>query len=176
MKLVLVVGPPRSGTSVTARILHEKLGVCMGHNLVPGNAGNPKGFYEEPVVVDALKTQNIKEIEKAIAWTHPPHEMLIGVKSPELAFVAMRQLNPALVIWTNRGIVYNAASLMRWQQPEVSYEEAQEMVMRYHTMIALNTRYARVHRIDLTHHRDEEDIEDELRSCLQGVTARIRGS
>ena len=44
-KTVVVLGPPRSGTSVTAGIL-ESLGVDMG-NLRGADSENPKGYFED---------------------------------------------------------------------------------------------------------------------------------
>ena len=41
---VIVVGTGRSGTSSVARILHEKLEVCMGHHL---KMQAPGGAYED---------------------------------------------------------------------------------------------------------------------------------
>lgn len=44
---VIIVGPPRSGTSAVARVLHEQMGVCMGLNFVKPNKHNSNGFYED---------------------------------------------------------------------------------------------------------------------------------
>lgn len=43
---VLVLGPPRSGTSATAGILH-RLGFFMGQRLLPAAPMNPLGFYQD---------------------------------------------------------------------------------------------------------------------------------
>ncbi len=40
----VVAGPPRSGTSLTAGLLH-RLGVSMGSRLLPADTMNPKGFF-----------------------------------------------------------------------------------------------------------------------------------
>lgn len=44
---VIVIGPPRSGTSAVARVLHEDMGVCMGLDFRPPNEHNPEGSYED---------------------------------------------------------------------------------------------------------------------------------
>lgn len=44
---VLVTGVGRSGTSAVARVLHEQLGVCMGHDLPKPKRANPEGSYED---------------------------------------------------------------------------------------------------------------------------------
>jgi len=43
----LVLGTGRCGTSTTARILHEKLGVFMGESFLPPDENNPDGYYED---------------------------------------------------------------------------------------------------------------------------------
>lgn len=43
----LVIGTGRCGTSTVARILHEKLGVCMGHSFIPPDKNGPDGYYED---------------------------------------------------------------------------------------------------------------------------------
>ena len=48
---VAVVGPPRSGTSAVAGLLHH-MGVHMGYQLLEANVHNPKGFYEDLDFVD----------------------------------------------------------------------------------------------------------------------------
>lgn len=47
MSTVLVLGTGRSGTSVVARILHERLGVPMGDRLPEPSRANPRGAYED---------------------------------------------------------------------------------------------------------------------------------
>lgn len=44
-KCILVLGLPRSGTSMIAGILHH-LGVFMGNQLTPADKRNPNGFFE----------------------------------------------------------------------------------------------------------------------------------
>ena len=48
----VVVGPGRSGTSFVARVLHERLGVCMGERF-NSDKTNPRGFYEDCDFKDA---------------------------------------------------------------------------------------------------------------------------
>lgn len=51
MKQIIVMGPPRSGTSVIARLLQENLGVVMDEGPIRKDQLNPKGFYEDNRVV-----------------------------------------------------------------------------------------------------------------------------
>jgi hypothetical protein len=48
--LILVTGQHRSGTSATAGCLRH-LGVYLGTHLMPANAANPKGYFEDMRVV-----------------------------------------------------------------------------------------------------------------------------
>jgi len=43
---IIVLGPPRSGTSAVARVLHEKMGVSMGLKFKPDDPVTPEGHYE----------------------------------------------------------------------------------------------------------------------------------
>jgi hypothetical protein len=45
--MYLVIGTGRSGTSITARLLHTRLNVFMGHDFVPANKHNEQGYYED---------------------------------------------------------------------------------------------------------------------------------
>ncbi len=50
----MVLGCPRSGTSTVARLLHTKMGVCMGHSLDNDPGGfNPGGNYEDRLLIPA---------------------------------------------------------------------------------------------------------------------------
>lgn len=44
--MLLVTGCGRSGTSAVARLLHES-GMSVGDDLIPADAGNEEGYYEE---------------------------------------------------------------------------------------------------------------------------------
>ena len=44
---ILVVGPGRCGSSTTARLLHTRMGVCMGARFQKPDESNPKGYYED---------------------------------------------------------------------------------------------------------------------------------
>lgn len=50
-KVVVVVGPGRSGTSALTRAV-AALGVDLGSNLKPGSSKNPKGFFEDLDLLD----------------------------------------------------------------------------------------------------------------------------
>lgn len=167
MKVVLIVGPPRSGTSVTARILHEKLGVCMGHNLVPGNEGNPKGFYEDFKYVDIIKRRKHAELHDAL--DHGCE--LVGAKSPELAFMNFEHLSADIIFRCRRPIHMIAESLVRWKQPRPTLDMAVEIAKNYESQLDLEIQdlspwKSLVWNVFYPRYRPEEDIEEELKFAL----------
>jgi len=69
---VAVVGPPRSGTSAVAGLLHQ-MGVHMGDELLPANVHNPKGFYEDLDFVE-LNAKLLDGVEDPLVeprWSPP---------------------------------------------------------------------------------------------------------
>lgn len=146
----------------------------MGHNLYPGNPGNPLGFYEDSVIVDALKTRKVEAVIAAIKKVHSVKEPLIGIKSPELAFIDMAALNPALVIRTKRSIKDIARSLEQWQQPKVNRSQAYCMAMHYERMIDRNLEKVscrKVYTILLSVRRSDADLVAELRNICSSVVS-----
>ena len=103
---VIVVGTGRSGTSTVARILHERLGVCMGHHM---KMQSPGGAYEDylahglnrMIVATALSAGEWLRVmsnchEKCERW---------GAKDPWFLYwpiSELHRLNPALIVRTWR--------------------------------------------------------------------------
>ena len=146
----------------------------MGHNLYPGNPGNPLGFYEDSVIVEALKTRNVETVIAAIKKVHSPRERVIGVKSPELAFIDMSALNPDLVIRTKRSIRDIARSLERWQQPKINTSQAYAMARYYERMIDANLEKVscrKVYSILLSTLQSDSDLATELRDACSSVVS-----
>jgi len=163
---ILVMGPPRSCTSVTARILHEKLGVCMGLNLVAGNEGNPFGFYEDYDYVKAIKADNVPNLVNALARCTSEK---YGIKSPDLAFFDSDQLRPDLIIRTVRPILSLTDSLMRWYKPAPTATEALSLIEKYEKSIDIWCKKYPFYRIEYDGYRDDTDIAQELSKCLQKI-------
>ncbi len=173
--MILVVGPPRSGTSVIARILHTKLDVCMGHYLILGNEGNPLGFYEDFMMVKATKKKDPVMWLLALLENHTIDDNTFdfcrkpyGVKSPELAFMDIAALKPDLIIRTQRNPADIAVSLVRWHQPRITPKNALLLVAKYEKAIddQLRKLSCPCCQIDLRTQRDEKELEQELRDVL----------
>lgn len=125
MRHILVTGTGRSGSSTTARILHERLGVCMGHTFIKATGlkktRNPQGFWEE--IGDGMTgvtkglvrgTVSAKQWREQLDLRHDCHgckSRLRGYKHPRMAEIASEEtwkaLDPLLVIktWRPRELV-----------------------------------------------------------------------
>lgn len=118
MRYVLVLGTGRSGTSTTARILHQHLGVCMGHTFLRATGlkktRNPRGFWEE-ITMTGWTKHLVKGISSPEKWCrqldaahnlHGCKSSLRGYKHPRLAEIPCREiwaaLDPLLVIEARR--------------------------------------------------------------------------
>jgi hypothetical protein len=92
-RVVVVVGPGRSGTSVMTRAL-KVLGVDLGDNLMPCKAGvNDKGFWEDQDIY-SLNLDMCKELK--YDWrklTPVPFNLLESTKYDELKLRAINVLN-----------------------------------------------------------------------------------
>ncbi len=110
----MVLGCPRSGTSTVARLLHTKMGVCMGHHIDNDLGGlNPGGSYEDRLLApacDALALGHITPRLYRIRLEEYHKEKgctveTIGIKHPRLSLVSPAVLmgtGPSRVFITNR--------------------------------------------------------------------------
>lgn len=71
---VIILGMPRSGTSLLARYLHEVMGVSMGADFIPADDANPGGYYEDIEIVGLNKKLLILA---GGAWDKPPNRKAI---------------------------------------------------------------------------------------------------
>lgn len=142
--MILVMGVGRSGTSTVARILHTRLGVCMGHHkdLEKPAEGLPNGSYEDLEMLKVTRnlvggnwaTSNWKNSDSITTddWlkSFSVHDVFsscrkprIGCKVTHLAALTPKQvieINPSLVIRTYRPKHLVVASLKhyRYRQKE----------------------------------------------------------
>ena len=110
-EVVAVVGPFRGGTSCVAGMLHN-LGVSMGHQFLPPNKNNPRGFFEA-VALRSLchrsyaeprmtpKTNEERRVAGLRRWARWRHGKIIGAKHPTLSMMV-----PDMVkAWPNLRVV-----------------------------------------------------------------------
>lgn len=60
-RLILVTGAARSGTSLVAGALHA-LGAQLGGETAPGNAQNPRGYFEHLAIREEVTKRYLREI------------------------------------------------------------------------------------------------------------------
>lgn len=172
MSPVLVLGTGRSGTSVVARVLHERLGVSMGERLPGPSGANPRGAYEDlafrEIHIDHLAGRLSRQvlearIEELIAAREPPW----GLKDPRLCHlldVYLPRLPDAELVVCDRQIDACARSAAR--VTTASREEALgEMQTRKRKLDrAMN---GRGHlKLDMNARREEDELERTLTAYL----------
>lgn len=131
---VIVIGTGRSGTSTIARILHEKLGVCMGHYFKI----QKRGGTHEDYMAHAFNRMVSDGSLSAKAWLsimskcHNEHWACKrwGAKDPWFLYWPMsklRWLNPGLIVRTWRpkqDVVASWLALRRhWDREEPTREK-----------------------------------------------------
>lgn len=91
MNSVLVFGVGRSGTSTVARILHGRLGICMGQRFRNPDQNNPQGYFED-LDLKHLNDQFLRGVLNFPAWhncvlnelSQPWRQNYWGFKDPRL--------------------------------------------------------------------------------------------
>jgi len=135
---IIVVGTGRSGTSSTAKILHEELGISMGREFVTPDDSNPDGFYEDKVLRDTFNECAIKglplytvkkEFEKFIIHQRALNKPW-GFKDPRVVDL----LNEFLLYFRQPKFVYCtrkaediAQSMIKWYN--WTYDYAHQLAM-----------------------------------------------
>lgn len=148
---VAVVGPPRSGTSAVAGLLH-RMGVHMGDEFLPANVHNPKGFYEDLdfVEINAKLLAGVEDPLVEPRWTPALEEEythlvrrkvaqhdLWGVKDPRLCmtlFDLARELKSSgceLRVVTTLRSVHHSVNSLRKLHGGMSASKAAELNGRY---------------------------------------------
>ena len=122
-KFIIVVGVGRSGTSNTARVLHKRLGVCMGHKFIkPHSKFQPDGTYEDANMHDwsnRLVNDNVSTgewLEKFHEEHTCPKKTHRGIKMNNFASLSpdqMESLDPYWLVWADRPLFPNVFSLVK---------------------------------------------------------------
>lgn len=148
---VAVVGPPRSGTSAVAGLLHQ-MGVHMGDELLPANVHNPKGFYEDLDFVE-FNARLLNGVEDPLVeprWADPlrsefthlvrrkaaAHD-LWGVKDPRLCMTVndlareLKSVGCELRVVTTLRSVHHAVNSLKKLHGGMSVSQAAGIVGKY---------------------------------------------
>ena len=118
---VIVIGTGRSGSSTIAQVLHEDIGICMGHYLQHRESNAMGGQYED-VHAHSLNRMVVGGemiVEDWLKYTRQQHEDRLceawGVKDHWMTYwtiEALQWLKPSLIIWARRPIVETIDSWM----------------------------------------------------------------
>jgi hypothetical protein len=125
---VVVVGVGRSGTSFTAKVLHEDLGVYMGSKEVFKFTG-PKGAHPDGTYEDTrLNEYTYRQVEvhgiSMDVWLGKYDSYYrsiagpVGIKNPATSlflYEQWKELAPKLVVRTWRPKDLTVASMLRWR-------------------------------------------------------------
>lgn len=184
---VIVIGAPRSGTSVIARILQEDFGVMMDEGPIKKDAHNPNGYYEDERLVKMNK-QVLKrwmmgsnnEQRMDMAWANQfaiwvtmrafKYERW-GFKEPRmLGFIqwALQFVNEPVFIWPIR----TDEQIIKSQVEKLGYPPmiAKAGVEAYKTLIERHIG-DKVHKIDLSERGKRNEILDQIHRILDGCRA-----
>lgn len=87
---IVITGSGRSGTSTVARVVHQRLNVCMGHILKRGDSLNEKGYFEDWIShsMVQLATKGSFDIQVYLEAMNYQHSKCAswGVKDPWILF------------------------------------------------------------------------------------------
>lgn len=184
---VLVIGCDRTGTSNTARILHEKLGVCMGHLVHNYNQGNPKGFYEDahmhPITMRLATRPDAVSVEDWIDHYDKAHrkygcekvETIKGLKNTHLTELSREQLlaiRPWLIVRTWRPKQLAVRSMRYYRGGREPFEKTNSMYDRREwNMIDVLSGWTHCPVVCIRYDREQsdEEIVDLLRPYLEGL-------
>ncbi len=179
---VLIVGSGRSGTSTVARICHEKLGICMGHYLKPGDYMNPSGYYEDYVshgLVRAMADGSYSAgVYLEIMNGFHANCLSWGAKDPWFLYCpekTIREITPKLCIVTTRDIESTVKSwLKKWYNKHPDKEPPQEIIDHYTNLSETRQNAAlEIHKLwpntitlDFTNRMEEDEIITKIRTGL----------
>lgn len=186
MDPVIVVGPPRSGTSVIARLLQEKLDVMMDEGLIRKDSLNRNGYYEDHRLVKlnldlfnrwdmgtVAKNDTDSKWMKAFSdWTSErSHEYeRWGFKDPRmigiLNWVCNSFENP-IFIWPVR----QTDQIIQSQVTKLKYpvDIAREYTVFCEKYIARQLKDKALYKINLSRKRSEKKLVKQLRTILKNL-------
>ena len=181
MRPVVVIGPPRSGTSVIARLLQEELGVMMDEGPIAKRPQNPDGLYEDKELI------RINEIAMRGWKPEVENKMNMQWATQFAAFVANRMQRydrwgfkdprmVALIPWMKQFLIDAIWIVPIRKQKDI----AKSLITKFgmpSAMARLSVQKSyklikdglgRCHEIDLTYIRKDNDLVCELQEIING--------
>ena len=182
---VIVIGSPRSGTSIVARLLQEELGVMMDEGPIRKDKHNPYGYYEDQKLIAINKvvlnrwqmgSNNEQKIDKE--WAIRFAQWIVmragkyekwGFKEPRMVgFIqwTLQFFNKPVFIWTIR----KEEQIIKSQVDKLGYASviAKAGVAAYKKLIKQYIPKDQLHIINLSSQRSEKRLTKELQGILNG--------
>jgi len=181
---VIIIGHPRSGTSVVARLLQQSLDVMMNPGFIRHGAINPKGYYEDPELVNIneammsrFKDGKVPKNKIDPVWVnqfsnYATHRATTykkwGFKDPRMigyiSWVPQFFKDPTWIftVRTDGQILESQVKNLG-----VTPDDAVKGIAGYHTCIEAVLKGRKHHRVDLREQREENNIVEELKEVLQ---------
>ena len=181
---IIVVGHPRSGTSVVARLLQQRLDIMMNPKVILYGEVNPKGYYEDPVLVkinvDMMKRWEkgkgfVNKIDPTWAIQFAQYVTYMSTKYKKWGFKEPRMMG--FISWTAQFFkdptwIYTIRTDKQIIKSQVNklgvpFDDAVRGVPAYRYCIEQHLKDRRHYRIDLKNQREEDDIVNELKEIMK---------
>ena len=184
---VVVVGVGRSGTTNTARIVHEYFKVCMGHRFAIPSTALPHGGYEDERLIAKSRGLAEKHRLNAHEWieqwekSHNRHgckALFKGTKQTALCNATRDMwlsIRPELIIRTHRPEELVVASMLKWRSKTrgrdhwVRFVRGRENAMDTHLV---DLPVPIVHVYYTKEYMEDEDLIDYLRPHIEEMKCR----
>jgi hypothetical protein len=180
---IIVVGCPRSGTSVVARILQENCDIMMDEGPIKKDSRNPKGYYEDHRL-QKINTGMIARWKFGAdnlidqRWAVEFAEWIVGrgskydrwgFKDPAMiGFIhwTFQFFKDPVFIWTYR----NKKKIVDSQMKKLGFnrEIAERGVDAYNDMLNKHLKDKNLHKINLTNYMSESKLNQKLEDIING--------
>jgi hypothetical protein len=176
--MIFVTGIGRSGTSTTARVIHQHGIACMGHRFPPSDELNPKGYWEDEGTKSLLQDLIHGNWDIFLAKAERHHRLSgcsgkIGFKHPILCEISREtwvRMNPEVVYLCTRPEELILASILRKRYFTKGDKDIRAVQSFYDMRArALETNLLGlpfVKEIDFSIYRTDEWILNQIRSSL----------
>lgn len=183
---IIVIGSPRSGTSVIARLLQERCGILMDEGPIRKDKHNPKGFYEDPklIAISAIAIKRWQHGKAHVDKVDPVWAIAFakwvgyrtfkyggsgwGFKDPRMiGFISWWKqffFNP-IYIYCKRDKKLIVKSQVK--KLGISKKDARNGVEAYGKLITNNLCDSKLHEFDLTLYQEEDVLTERLKRIVE---------
>lgn len=186
---MIVIGPPRSGTSVIARLLQENLDVMMDEGPIKKDKHNPSGYYEDHRLVKINHESNLRGIKRIqMDKTYDAGKLMDPFWAAQFAkWITYRMLKYKGKFWGFKdprmvGIIHHVKQFFQnpiWivtdrKDNQILKSQVKKLGLNFDVALQGLNAYRRLikkhldsyYLIDLSKYRSEENLTEELREIL----------